>query len=99
MIDESRRNILAPYLDSESLRRPELIRIMPEGRPASDSRVTIGVVSAEFEQQARANCLDLLKKHTRNFDLAFSIIMTARISIIRAKMNRLLEICRTRLWW
>lgn len=95
MIDESRRNILAPYLDSESLRRPELIRIMPEGRPASDSRVTIGVVSANLNNKHARTCLDLLKKHTRNFDLAILDNNDGPNFNHSREMNRLLEICRT----
>ncbi len=95
MVDESRRNILAPYADAEALRGPESIRIMPGGKPASDSRVTIGVVSANLNNKHTQTCLDRLKKHTRNFDLIVLDNNCGPNFNHSREMNRLLEICRT----
>lgn len=94
-LDETRRKILAPYTDSVSLRRKEFIRVMPEGRPAADARITIGVVSANFESEHARTCLDRLKKHTRNFDLVLLDNNRGPDFNHPREMNRLLDICRT----
>jgi GT2 family glycosyltransferase/SAM-dependent methyltransferase len=66
-----RENLLKPITDSVALRRHEYIRVRLEGKPLSsdDTRVTIGVVSADFLSDPARTCIDLIKKFTKNFDL------------------------------
>lgn len=66
-----RENLLKPITDSVALRRHEYIRVRLEGKSLSsdDTRVTIGVVSANLLSDHARTCIDLIKKFTKNFDL------------------------------
>lgn len=66
-----RENLLKPITDSVALRRHEYIRVRLEGKPLSsdDTRVTIGVVSANLLSDHARTCIDLIKKFTKNFAL------------------------------
>ncbi len=95
-VGEVRRKLLAPVKDSVSLRRMEFVRPMAGGKAASsDSRVTVGVVSANLNNEHARKCIELLKAHTRNFDLIVLDNNRGPNFNHSREMNRILEVCRT----
>jgi GT2 family glycosyltransferase/SAM-dependent methyltransferase len=94
--EDTRRKVLAPIVDSVSLRRPEYTRTFVDCRPKiDDTRVTVGVVSANLHGDHARRCIDLLKMHTSNFELI--VIDNNRSGDFNhsREMNRLLGMCRT----
>lgn len=90
------RQVLAPVVDSVSLRRPEYVRTLVGGRPRiGETRVTIGVVSANLNGEHASICIDLLKKYTTNFDLIVIDNNWGSNFNHSREMNRLLAMCRT----
>lgn len=92
-----RENLLKPISDSVALRRHEYIRVRLDGKPLSsdDTRVTIGVVSADFRSDHARACIDLIKKFTKNFDLVL-LDNNRRATFNHAhEMNKLLAMCDT----
>lgn len=58
-------------------------------------RVTIGVVSADMRSPYARRCLELLKAHTRDFDLILLDNNGASDFNHSREMNRILDLCRT----
>jgi len=94
--EDTWRKILAPIADSVSLRRPEYIRTFVGCQPkVGDIRVTVGVVSANLNGDHPRICIDLLKKHTSNFELIIIDNNHCGDFNHAREMNRLLGMCRT----
>lgn len=92
-----RENLLKPITDSVALRRHEYIRVRLDGKSLSsdDTRVTIGVVSADLLSDHARTCIDLIKKFTKNFDLII-LDNNRRATFNHAReMNKLLSMCDT----
>ena len=64
-------------------------------RDGKRPRVTVGVVSADLRSDHTAKCIDLVKAHSRDYDLV--IVDNNRCGEFNhsREMNRLLEFCRT----
>ena len=92
-----REQLLKPVTDSVALRRHEYIRVQLDGKPLSseDTRVTIGVVSADLRSDHARTCIDLLKKFTRNFDLVLLDNNRHATFNHAHEMNKLLSMCDT----
>ena len=88
---------LSGITDSVSLRKPEYVRIAKDGIPLSseNTRVTIGLVSADIESPLAKKCLNALKQHTKNFDLIVLDNNRGNNFNHPVEMNRLLSVCRT----
>lgn len=89
-------SLLAPVSDSVSIRDPGHARFYPlggGGRPRP--RATVGIVSADVNSDLARKCVDLVKQHTRDFDLV--VVDNNRSPDFNhpREMNRLLEFCRT----
>ena len=92
-----RQNLLDQVTDSVALRRPEYIRVWSDSKPLSseNTRVTIGVVSANLKSDHARTCIDLIKKFTRNFDLVI-LDNNGRSTFNHPhEINRLLANCDT----
>ena len=92
-----RENLLMPITDSVALRRPEYIRIQSDNKPLSsdNTRVTIGIVSANVRSDHARTCIDLVKKFTKNFDLIV-LDNNGRSTFNHPReMNKMLSICDT----
>jgi hypothetical protein len=66
-----RESKLEEITDSVSLRRREYIRFSEETMPLSSAltRVTVGIVSADIRSKHAQECINLVKRHTSNYDL------------------------------
>lgn len=94
---DTRRKVLDPIEDSVALRRPEFVTIRQEDTPLAshNTRVTIGVVSADVRSEHARTCIDHIKRHTNNYDL---IVLDNNFGPgfnHSREMNRLRSICRT----
>jgi|GEM_PF-761737 len=83
--------------DSVSIRHPHYTRLSQGAAPLSsaNTRVTIGVVSADIRSEHGTRCLESIKQHTRNYDL---IVLDNNFgpNFNHAKeMNRLLSLVNT----
>jgi GT2 family glycosyltransferase/SAM-dependent methyltransferase len=96
-INRVRRNVLEPIADSVALRRPEYVRVSCDGHPlpGDQSRVTIGVVSANLRADHARTCIDLVKKYTKNFDLVILDNNSRSTFNHPHEMNKLLSMCDT----
>ena len=92
-----RENLLRQVNDSVALRRPEYIRVWPDRQLLSteNTRVTIGIVSANLKSDHARTCIDLIKKYTRNFDLVILDNNRKPTFNHSYEMNRLISICDT----
>lgn len=92
-----RTKLLEPLTDSVSLRRPEHMQIVSDHSQltSENTRVTIGIVSANLRNEHASICIDRVKQYTKNFDL---VILDnnggAKFNHSR-EMNRILSICKT----
>lgn len=95
-VSNVRARVLAPLHDAVALRRPEYVRRFTHARPdSSDTRVTVGVVSANIESDFARHCIQTLKKYTTNFDLIVLDNNRGGEFNHPREMNRILSICRT----
>ena len=92
-----RQDLLNPIVDSVALRRPEYVRLWSDGKSLStdNTRVTIGVVSANLKSDHARTCIDCIKKFTNNFDLV--VLDNSKRSTFNHphEMNKILSICDT----
>jgi glycosyltransferase involved in cell wall biosynthesis len=88
---------LERFLDPLDLRLPGDVRHAAESRPlnSDNTRLTVGVVSADVRSSHARRCLSDLKHHTRNFDLV--ILDNGRSGEFNhaREMNRLITMART----
>jgi ubiquinone/menaquinone biosynthesis C-methylase UbiE/glycosyltransferase involved in cell wall biosynthesis len=91
------KNLLNPIADSVALRRPEYIRVWSDNKPLSsdNTRMTIGVVSANLKADHARTCIDFIKKFTSNFDLMVLDNNGRSMFNHPHEMNKLLSICDT----
>jgi GT2 family glycosyltransferase/SAM-dependent methyltransferase len=92
-----RQNLLEPIVDSVALRRPEYVRELCDGKflSSANTRVTIGIVSANLRSDHARTCIDLVKKFTSNFDLVI-LDNNGRSNFNHPReMNKLLSTCDT----
>lgn len=92
-----RRDLLTPLTDSVALRRLEYVRFWPDRKllSSANTRVMIGVVSANLSPSHPQKCIDHIKRFTKNYDLV--ILDNNHKSTFNHpyEMNRLLSICDT----
>lgn len=83
--------------DSFCIRNPDYIHIQPElfVPDTSETRVTIGVVSADHNSGAAQTCLSSIKKHTSNYELILLDNNFYSNFNHAADMNRIMEACST----
>ena len=83
--------------DWNGLRRPEYVRnFCTEAILSSaNTRVTVGVVSANLMSPMAQRCIDALKRHTTNFDLVVIDNNGSGNFNHSREMNRLIDMCRT----
>ena len=93
----NRERILDTVKDSNSIRKPEFVNTRPEGfRPNStNTRVTIGVISADCHSTKARNCVDRIKRHTNNFDLILLESQHGPKFNYAREMNRIMDIVQT----
>ena len=91
------RSILERPLDPLRMRDPGHVRVAADSRPLSsdNTRITVGVVTADLRSAHARRCLSDLKRHTRNFDLV--ILDNSRGGDFNhaREMNRLIRMART----
>lgn len=92
-----RRNILEPIQDSVALRKPEFVTVRRENEVLSsaNTRITIGVVSADIRNPHAQICIDAIKKFTANYDLVILDNNCGPNFNHSREMNRILSVCRT----
>lgn len=92
-----RRNVLRHVTDSVSLRRPEFIRTSSPTvcLQTANTRVTIGIVSADLKSDHARACIDAVKRYTRNYDLIVLDNNGGPNFNHPREMNRILSICKT----
>jgi GT2 family glycosyltransferase/SAM-dependent methyltransferase len=92
-----RQDLLEPIADSIALRRPEYVRVWLDSKPLSNdnTRVTIGIVSANLRSDHARTCIDLVKKFTKNFDLIVLDNNEGSNFNHPHEMNKLLSVCDT----
>lgn len=87
---------LARVSDSIAIRDPQHARIYPLDEATGERpRVTVAVVSADLFSEHAQKCIELVKAHSRDYDLV--IVDNNRSGAFNhsREMNRLLEFCRT----
>jgi glycosyltransferase involved in cell wall biosynthesis len=96
-LDSVRANRLLEVTDSVALRDPRYTRRSERSTllTSENTRVTIGVVSADIRSEHSRQCLELLKQHTRNFDLIVIDNNRGPNFNHAREMNRLLGIANT----
>lgn len=91
------RTILERPLDPLRMRDPAHVRYAADSRAlnSDNTRITVGVVSADLRSPHARRCLSNLKHHTRNFDLV--ILDNSRSGDFNhaREMNRLIRMART----
>ena len=96
-VSRVRESLLNQVTDSVALRRPEYVKLWSDNKILSteNTRVTIGVVSANLKSDHARTCIDLIKKYTRNFDLV--VLDNNRRPTFNHpyEMNKLISICDT----
>ncbi|MEQ1845879.1 MAG: glycosyltransferase, partial [Nitrospira sp.] len=92
-----RRKLLEPVTDSVSLRIPEHMRVSSDHfqLTSENTRVTIGVVSANLRNEHATICIDRVKQFTKNFDLIILDNNRGPNFNHSQEMNRILSICKT----
>jgi len=92
-----RKALLDPVMDSVALRLPEYSRIWSDNTSLSseNTRVTIGIVSANLRCDHARLCIDRVKKHTRNFDLIVLDNNRGPNFNHSREINRIISICKT----
>jgi len=92
-----RESKLEQITDSVSLRRREYIRFSGETRPlnSANTRVTIGIVSADIKSAHARKCIDLVKRHTSNCDLLILDNSRDRNFNHPREMNRIISMAGT----
>ena len=87
---------LAPISDSVAIRDPQHARFYPLRESDGERpRVTVAVVSADLCSDHARKCIDLVKAHTRDYDLVIVDNNRGGEFNHSREMNRLLEFCRT----
>lgn len=89
---------LEPLQDAFCIRTPDYIEIHHRDTPptSADTRVTIGVVSADSRREVPTRCLEAIKRHTANYELVlFDNNFSPRFNHA-ADMNRIMDACATR---
>lgn len=83
--------------DWASLRRPEYVRHLGSEATLSsaNTRVTVGVVSANLQSPMSQRCINSIKRYTTNFDLVLIDNNKSNNFNHSREMNRLIDICRT----
>lgn len=91
------RDLLNGVSDTFSYRRPDFVRVRGgEERLSSDNtRVTVGVVSADIQCEHARRCLDSVKRYTRNYDLIVLDNNRGPGFNHSREMNRLIRAART----
>ncbi len=89
--------LLQPIIDSVSLRIPEYVRTRIASQPltSANTRVTIGVVTANINSDHAQACLNAVKSYTTNFDLILLDNNRGPKFNHSREMNRLLSICKS----
>ena len=92
------RNILAPIHDSVALRKIEYVTIYRENEvlTSQNTRITIGIVSAEIRNPHAQACIDAIKKYTTNYDLVILDNNFGTNFNHSREMNRISSICKTK---
>lgn len=92
-----RAKLLEPLIDSVSLRRPEHMQVAAEHSQltSENTRVTIGIVSANLRSEYASVCIDRVKQYTKNFDLIILDNNGGPNFNHSREMNRILSICKT----
>ncbi len=96
-IPSLRAQLLEPLIDSVSLRRPEHMRFESDSSQltSENTRVTIGVVSANLRSEHATICIDRVKQYTKNYDLIILDNNGGPNFNHSREMNRILSICKT----
>lgn len=96
-VADTRQKVLAPIHDSVALRKPEFVLTRQENClfSSQNTRVTIGVVSANIKGSLAKTCIDVIKKYTANYDLIILDNNFGPNFNHSREMNRILSICRT----
>lgn len=91
-----RANLERP-LDALRMRDPDQVRYAADSRPlnSENTRLTVGVVTADLRSSHARRCLSDLKRYTRNFDLV--VLDNSRSGDFNhaREMNRLIRMART----
>jgi glycosyltransferase involved in cell wall biosynthesis len=91
------RAMLDRPLDPRLMRDPSHVRVAADSRPltSENTRLTIGVVSADLRSAHARRCLADIKRYTHNYDLV--ILDNGRSSDFNhaREMNRLIRMART----
>lgn len=91
------RTILERPLDPLCMRDPAHVRYAADSRPlnSDNTRLTVGVVTADLRSSHARRCLSDLKRYTRNYDLV--ILDNSRSGDFNhaREMNRLIRMART----
>jgi len=92
-----RGKLLEPVTDSVSLRRPEHMRVASDHSQltSENTRVTIGIVSANLRNDHATICIDRVKQYTKNYDLIVLDNNGGPNFNHSREMNRILSICKT----
>lgn len=96
-VEDIRRKMLFQITDSISIRLPEYVSVISENQnfTSEKSRVTIGVVSANFQSDHARICMNRVKDFTRNFDLIVLDNNGGSGFNHSREMNRIISICKT----
>lgn len=91
------RTLLDRPLDPLLMRDPAHLRYAAENRPlnSENTRLTIGVVTADLRSAHARRCLSELKRHTSNYDLVILDNSRSRDFNHAREMNRLIRMART----
>ncbi len=94
---ENRRGCLEVIRDSFSIRTPEYIYVRPDDFTpnSSNTRVTIGVVTANSESELYNRCIKSIKKFTTNYDLILLDNNSGPCFSHPREMNKIMDITRT----
>lgn len=92
-----RRQQLEPVTDSVALRTPEHMRISSDELQltSENTRVTIGIASADLRSEHARVCIDRIKQYTSNYDLVILDNNEGPNFNHSQEMNRILSICKT----
>ncbi len=90
------RSRLEGVTESRGLRVPERLRVVSDsGLSSADTRVTVGLVTADGRRSEFRACLDALRAHTRNYELLVLDRQGAHGGGLGGERNRLLRAART----
>ncbi len=93
---KSFENTLAGVHDRESYRRPDFVQVVGAGGvPSASATVTVAVVTSSIYRPFAKECIERVKKYTKDFDLIILDNNGGKDFNHPREMNRILKIVRT----